>query len=73
MASSAYSALRISDFRFFVAARLLVNTALQIQGVAVGCPVYSLTKRPLASGLVGLSGSFFLLLVYLCHWSCSRS
>lgn len=58
MANSAYSALRISDFRFFIAGRLLVNTALQIQGVAVGWQVYALTKDPLALGLVGLSEAF---------------
>lgn len=58
MANSAYSALRISDFRFFIAARLLVNIALQIQGVAVGWQIYALTKDPLSLGLVGLSEAF---------------
>ncbi len=58
MANSAYSALRISDFRFFIVARLLVNTALQIQGVAVGWQIYALTKDPLSLGLVGLSEAF---------------
>ncbi len=58
MANSAYSALRIKGFRFFIIARLLVNIALQIQGVAVGWQVYALTKDPLSLGLVGLSEAF---------------
>src|SRR5277367_5086096 len=58
MANSAYSALRISDFRFFIATRLAVNIALQIQGVAVGWQIYALTKDPLSLGLVGLSEAF---------------
>ncbi len=58
MTSSAYSSLKISDFRYFIAARLAVNIALQIQGVAVGWQIYALTKDPLSLGLVGLSEAF---------------
>ncbi len=58
MAASAYSALKISDFRFYIIARLLVTVALQIQGVAVGWQIYALTKDPLSLGLLGLSEAF---------------
>lgn len=58
MANKAYEALEISDFRFFLIARLGVNIALQIQGVVVGWQMYALTKDPLALGLVGLSEAF---------------
>ena len=58
MAIDAYGALKISDFRLFMAARLCVNIALQIQGVVVGWQVYALTKDPLWLGLVGLAEAF---------------
>lgn len=55
MTASPYAALRISDFRLLIVARLLVTIAVQMQGVAVGWQIYSLTKDPLSLGLVGLS------------------
>jgi MFS family permease len=58
VANDAHNALKIIDFRFFLAARLCVNIALQIQGVVVGWQIYDLTKDPLSLGLVGLSEAF---------------
>jgi len=54
-ASDPYSSLRISEFRWFVLARLLLTLSIQMQGVAVGWQVYELTKDPLALGLIGLA------------------
>lgn len=47
--------LSIVDFRYLLVARVLVNLATQIQGMAVGWQVYELTKNPLSLGLVGLA------------------
>ncbi len=55
MIESPYAALRISDFRLLIVARLLVTIAVQMQGVAVGWQIYALTKDPLSLGLIGLS------------------
>jgi MFS family permease len=50
-----YAALKIQDFRFFVAARFCVTLAIQIQSVVVAFQVYSMTNDPLSLGLIGLS------------------
>jgi MFS family permease len=47
--------LRNRDFRLFLVARLLATLAVQMQTVAVGWQVYSVTRDPLDLGLVGLS------------------
>lgn len=49
-----YIALRFSDFRFFVAVKILMTMALQFQAVIVGWHVYSITHDPLSLGLIGL-------------------
>ncbi len=49
------SAIKITDFRYLLVARVLVNLAMQIQGITVGWQVYELTKNPLSLGLVGLA------------------
>ncbi len=49
------SAIRIRDFRFYLAFRFLLTFALQMQGVVVGWQVYEITKSPLSLGLVGLA------------------
>ncbi len=54
-ASDPYSSLRISEFRSFVFARLLLTLSIQMQGVAVGWQIYELTQDPLALGLIGLA------------------
>jgi MFS family permease len=48
-------ALKIVDFRYLLAARLLVSLAIQIQGIVVGWQVYELTKNPLSLGMLGLA------------------
>src|ERR1043166_2551842 len=49
------SALRHTDFRRFLAARLAANFGAQMVTVAVGYQVYQLTGNPPAGGLIGLS------------------
>jgi MFS family permease len=43
------------NFRYFMTARFLITTASEMQAVAVGWQVYSITHRPLDLGLVGLA------------------
>jgi MFS family permease len=43
------------DFRLYQMARLLMTLGVQMQSVAVGWHVYSLTQRPLDLGYVGLA------------------
>jgi MFS family permease len=50
-----YAALRLGEFRLYIAARLMLTIALQIQAVVVGLQIYALTKDPLALGLIGLT------------------
>lgn len=55
MVSSAREAFRYPNFRYFMSARVLITTASEMQAVAVGWQIYSLTHRPLDLGLVGLA------------------
>ena len=50
-----YAPLRFVPFRWFVVSLLPSTLAQQIQAVVVGWQVYSLTRDPLALGLIGLS------------------
>lgn len=50
-----YAALRFPEFRAYVAMRLLVTFAYQMQAVVIGWHVYTLTKDPLSLGLIGLA------------------
>jgi MFS family permease len=50
-----YAALRIPDFRRFVASVLAFTVATQIQAVVVGWQIYAVTRDPLSLGLVGLA------------------
>lgn len=52
--SSGYAALKHRDFTYFWAARIFNGLALDMQIVAVGWQVFSLTGRPLDLGFVGL-------------------
>jgi len=52
---SVVSAIRIRDFRLYLAFRFCLTLALQMQGVVVGWQVYEITKSPLSLGLVGLA------------------
>ena len=49
------SVLQYRDYRLFLLARLLVTVAIQIQSVAVGYQVYSISHDTLALGFVGLA------------------
>jgi len=51
----ALRAFRSSDFRRFLASRLLAIVGLEMVNVAVGWQVYALTRRPLDLGYVGLA------------------
>lgn len=55
MTHDPYSALRFRDFRLFVMASMLYTIAILVQEVAVGYEVYTITRDPLALGLVGLA------------------
>ena len=47
--------LRIRDFRLFLVGRLFATLAVQMQTVAVGWQVYSVTRDPMDLGLIGFS------------------
>lgn len=53
--TDAYAALRVPDYRRFLAVRLSTTLAIQIMSVSVGYFVYDLTGDPLMLGLVGLT------------------
>ena len=55
LAETRYDALTLPVFRAYQAARILTVFALQIQGVAVGWQVYSLTGNAMDLGWVGLA------------------
>ncbi len=62
--TSRLGALRHEDFRRYVAAGFLGGIAVQVQTVAVGWQVYSISHQPLDLGLIGLSQFLpFVLLV----------
>lgn len=50
-----YAALRVRDYRLFLAMRLFITLGVQIMSVSVGYFVYDLTHDPLALGLIGLA------------------
>ena len=49
------NALSFSNFRYFIGMRLPAALGIQMQSVAVGWQVYSLTHRPISLGYVGLA------------------
>lgn len=49
------AAFRYPDFRRYVLVRLLTTLAAEMQSVAVGWQIYSITHRPLDLGLAGLA------------------
>lgn len=53
--SRGFGALRHRNFSLFFTARLIATLAIQMQGVAVGWQVYSLSGNPLDLGLIGLA------------------
>jgi MFS family permease len=52
---TARAAFRYPNFRYFMTARFLVTASSEMQSVAVGWQIYSLTHRPMDLGLVGLA------------------
>ena len=53
--SDPYAALRVPDFRRFIAFLAAQTLATMMQGVAVGWQLYLVTHDPLALGIVGLA------------------
>ncbi|HEY6223627.1 MAG TPA: MFS transporter [Gemmatimonadales bacterium] len=53
--SDPYAALRVPDFRRFIAFLAAQTLATMMQGVAVGWQLYAVTHDPLALGIVGLA------------------
>ncbi len=51
----AYAALRVADFRRFIACLMAQTFGTMIQAVVVGWQLYQVTHDPLALGLVGLA------------------
>jgi MFS family permease len=51
----AYAALRVPDYRWFLAMRMMTTFTVQIMSVAVQYFVYELTNSPLMLGLIGLA------------------
>lgn len=50
-----YAALRVLNFRWFVASLMAMTIATQIQAVVVAWQIYELTRDPLSLGLIGLA------------------
>jgi MFS family permease len=50
-----YAALRVLNFRWFVASLMAMTVATQIQAVVVAWQIYELTHDPLSLGLIGLA------------------
>ncbi|MBK8922639.1 MAG: MFS transporter [Saprospirales bacterium] len=53
--NDAYAALRIPDYRRFLAMRLFTTLAIQIMSVSISYFVYDLTGDPFMLGLIGLT------------------
>jgi MFS family permease len=62
---SARVAFRYPSFRNYLIARFLATVSNEMQAVAVGWQIYSLTHRPLDLGLVGLAQFFPGILLFL--------
>ncbi|MBM4183990.1 MAG: MFS transporter [Gemmatimonadetes bacterium] len=50
-----YAALRVQEFRFFLAVRFLLVFAWAMQFIVIEWEVYTLTRDPLSLGLIGLA------------------
>ena len=61
----AYAALKIPEFRLYIAARFCITIALQIQATVVGWQIYQITKDPLSLGLIGLAEALPSIIVSL--------
>jgi MFS family permease len=65
LAHDPYAVLRNPQYRLFVAARLCMTLALQIQAVVVGWQIYAITKDALSLGLIGLTEAIPSIVVAL--------
>ena len=54
-AHDAYAALRVPNFRWFIASTMAMTLGAQLQGTVVAWQVYALTRDPLSLGLIGLA------------------
>jgi MFS family permease len=65
----AYAALRIKNYQKFIAARLLLTFAIQMQSVIVGWQIYSITHDALSLGMIGISEviPFFCVTLFAGH------
>jgi len=52
---TSFQLLSIPSYRFFLATRLFLTLALQMQAVIIGWQIYELTNDPFSLGLVGLA------------------
>jgi MFS family permease len=55
VSAAGHAAFGFPNFRDYMAARVLITTASEMQAVAVAWQIYGLTHRPLDLGLVGLA------------------
>ncbi len=53
--SATWAVLQHHDFRFYLGARFLATTAIQMLGTAVAFQIYAITREPLDLGFLGLS------------------
>jgi len=65
MSSAGRIAFRYPNFRFYMTARFLANSSSEMQAVAVGWQIYSLTHRPFDLGMVGLAQFLPGILLFL--------
>src|SRR5436189_1488712 len=62
---SGRAAFGYANFRYYMTARIFVTIASEMQAVAVGWQIYSLTHRALDLGLVGLAQFLPGILLFL--------
>ncbi len=67
--ANGFSVLKQRNFAFYLSARILGTTAVQMQSVAIGWQVYQLTGDVLDLGLIGLAqfAPFLLLILWAGH------
>jgi MFS family permease len=53
--NEAFAAIRIRNFRLFLAYRFFMSAAVLMQAVIVGWQLYDITKNPLSLGMIGLT------------------
>ncbi|MEI8201726.1 MAG: MFS transporter [Bacteroidota bacterium] len=65
----AHLVLKNRNFKFFLAGRVLITLAVQMQAVIVAWQVYSITHDPLSLGLIGLSEAIaFISMAMFSGW-----